>query len=105
MKKTQVARLLVYVTGMVNQQVLLQNEYLIAENRILRIHLPTRLVLSDPERSTLAVLGKRLGRRGLEPLATAAKPDTILAWVSQAGRAEVRWLPATPLSRSTAHRT
>jgi hypothetical protein len=33
MKKTQVARLL---AGMVNQQLLLQNEYLLAENRILR---------------------------------------------------------------------
>jgi hypothetical protein len=31
MKKTQLARLLAYVTGMVNQQLLLQNEYLIAE--------------------------------------------------------------------------
>jgi hypothetical protein len=29
-----VARLLAYVTGMVNQQLLLQNEYLLAENRI-----------------------------------------------------------------------
>ena len=28
MKKTQVAHLLAYVTGMVNQQLLLQNEYL-----------------------------------------------------------------------------
>ena len=49
------ARLLAYVTGMVNQQLLLQNEYLLAENRILRGHLPTRLLLTDPERSTLAV--------------------------------------------------
>jgi hypothetical protein len=31
MKKTQVARLLAYVTGLVNQQLLLQNEYLVAE--------------------------------------------------------------------------
>jgi putative transposase len=29
------ARLLAYVTGTVNQQLLLQNEYLIAENRML----------------------------------------------------------------------
>jgi hypothetical protein len=36
MKKTQVARLLTYVTGMVNKQLLLQNEYLLAEDRILR---------------------------------------------------------------------
>ena len=33
MKNTQVARLLAFVTGMVNQQLLLQNEYLVAENR------------------------------------------------------------------------
>ncbi len=30
------ARLLAYVTGLVNQKLLLQNEYLVAENRILR---------------------------------------------------------------------
>src|SRR6204780_425667 len=74
------ARLLAYVTGLVNQKLLLQNEYLAAENRILRSHLPTRLRLSDPERSTLAEMGKRLGRRGLEQVASVAQPDTILAW-------------------------
>jgi hypothetical protein len=35
MKNTHVARLLAYVTGMVNQQLLLQKRYLIAESRIL----------------------------------------------------------------------
>jgi hypothetical protein len=44
------ARLLAYVTGLVNQELLLQNEYLVAENRILRSHLPPRLRLSDPKR-------------------------------------------------------
>jgi hypothetical protein len=48
MKKTQVALLLAYVTGMVNQQLLLQNEYLIAENRILRSHLPAQVRLTHP---------------------------------------------------------
>ena len=80
MKNTEVARLLAYVTGMVNQQVLLQNEYLIAENRILRAHLPTRLRLTDPQRSTLAEIGKRLGRQALQRVACVAKPETILAW-------------------------
>ena len=47
------ARLLAYVTGLVNQNLLLQNEYLTAENRILRTHLPVRMRLSDRERSTL----------------------------------------------------
>ena len=59
------ARLLAFVTGLVNQELLLRNEYLIAENRILRGHLPVRLPLSDPERATLAEIAKRLGRRAL----------------------------------------
>ena len=39
-----------------------------------------RLRLSDPERSTLAEIGKRLGRKALAQVACVAKPDTILAW-------------------------
>src|SRR6267142_6237113 len=74
------ARLLAFVTGLVNQELLLQNEYLAAENRILRAHLPCRLQLSDPERFTLAEIGKRLGRKRLKQVACTAKPDTILAW-------------------------
>ena len=74
------ARLLAYVTGLVNQELLLQNEYMAAENRILRAHLPTRLRLTDPERSTLAEICKRLGRKALKHVARVAKPDTILAW-------------------------
>jgi putative transposase len=80
MKNNQWARLLAYVTGLVNHELLLQNEYLVAENRILRAHLPTRLRLTDPERSTLAEIGKRLGRNALSKVACVAKPDTILAW-------------------------
>jgi putative transposase len=80
MNNTQVARLVGYVTGMVNQQLLLQNEYLAAENKILRAHLPARLRLTDAQRSTLAEIGKRLGRQALQQVARVAKPDTILAW-------------------------
>ena len=80
MKENHWARLLAYVTGLVNQELLLQNEYLAAENRILRSHLPTRLRLSDAERSTLAEIGKRLGRKSLKQVTCVAKPDTILAW-------------------------
>ena len=80
MKGAQWARLLAYVTGLVNQELLLQNEYLAAENRILRSHLPKRLRLSDEERSTLAEVGKRLGRKLLQQVALVAKPDTILGW-------------------------
>ena len=69
-----------YVSGSVNQALLLQNEYLAAENRILRTKLPTRLRLSSAERVTLAEIGKRVGRKALREIACVAKPDTILAW-------------------------
>jgi hypothetical protein len=74
------ARLLACVTGLINRKLLLKNEYLAAENRTLRAHLPACLRLSDPERSTLAEIGKRLGRIALGQVACGAKPDTILAW-------------------------
>src|SRR5215831_1115388 len=77
---TTCARLLAYVTGLVNQELLLQNEYLAAENRILKTRLQTGWRLSDGERATLAEIGKRLGRKGLQQVARIAQPDTILAW-------------------------
>jgi Homeodomain-like domain len=80
MKENKWIRLLAYVTGLVNQELLLQNEYLAAENHILRTHLPTRLRLCHPERAALAEIGKRLGRKALAQVASVAKPDTILAW-------------------------
>jgi putative transposase len=80
MRNKKWVRLLAYVTGSVNQELLLQNEYLAAENRILKAKLPSRLRLSDPERATLAEIGKRLGRKALGGVARVAKPDTILAW-------------------------
>src|SRR5512138_1236054 len=80
MRNSRWLRLLAYVTGSVNQELLLRNEYLAVENRILRTKLPTRLRLSNPERITLAEIGKRLGRKALREVACVAKPDTILAW-------------------------
>jgi hypothetical protein len=46
----------------------------------LRSHLPSQLRLSDPQRSTLAEIGKRLGRKALAQVACVAKPNTILGW-------------------------
>jgi putative transposase len=73
-------RLLAYITGTVDQELLLRNEYLVAENRILKAQIRARLRLSDAERTTLAEIGHRLGRKALEEVAAAAKPDTILGW-------------------------
>src|ERR1035437_9308842 len=80
MRNKKWARLLAYATGSVNQELLLQNEYLAAENRILRAKLPARLRLNDPERATQAEIGKRVGRKALLEIASVARPDTILAW-------------------------
>ncbi len=74
------ARMLAYVTGTVDQELLAQNEYLTAENRILKAQLNGRLELSDAERSTLGEIRHRPGRTALAEVATVAKPDTILAW-------------------------
>jgi putative transposase len=72
--------MLAYVTGMVNQELLLRNEYLAAENRILRGQIKGRLLLSEGEKATLAEIAHRLGREALEHLAATANPDTILGW-------------------------
>jgi putative transposase len=95
MKGYQVARLLAYVTGLINQELLLQVEYLVAENRILKAHAPARLRLSHEERSTLAEIGKKLGRKGLAKVAQVAKPETILACGN--------WLRRSSMARSIAH--
>src|ERR1700675_4975140 len=80
MRNARWLRLLAYLTGSVNQELLARNEYLAAENRILRAKLPSRLRLSNSERTTLAEIGKRLGRKALREVACCAKPDTILEW-------------------------
>jgi len=74
------ARILAYVTGTVEQELLARNEYLAAENRILKAQLQGRLKLSDAERALLGEIGHRLGRKALAEVATVARPDTILAW-------------------------
>jgi putative transposase len=74
------ARILAYITGTVDQELLARNEYLAAENRILKAQLKGRLKLSDAERGILAEIGHRLGRKSLAEVATVARPDTILAW-------------------------
>src|SRR5262245_61472067 len=74
------ARMLAYVTGTVDQELLARNEYLAAENRILKAQLNGRLKLSDAERKMLGEIGHRLGRKALADVATVAPPDSILGW-------------------------
>ena len=72
--------LLAYITGTVDQELLLRNEYLATENRILRNQIKGRVHLSDGERKALAEIGKKLGKQALKEVAKIVKPDTILAW-------------------------
>jgi hypothetical protein len=57
--------ILAYVTGTVDQELLARNEYLAAENHILKSQLNGRLRLSDAERAMLGRIGHRLGRQAL----------------------------------------
>jgi len=88
--------LLASITGTVNQELLLRNEYLVTENRILRDQLKGRLPLSDGERKALAEIGQQLGKQALAAVATIVKPDTILGWHR---RLVARNLTAPPSAR------
>jgi hypothetical protein len=61
----------------VNQELLLRNEYLTAENRILGGQIKGWLLLSEPEKATLAEIAHRLPRMVLEDAAATPKPDMI----------------------------
>jgi hypothetical protein len=71
-------RILAYVTGTVDQEPLARNDYLAAENRILKAQLTGPLRLLDAARASLGEIGHRLGRKVLADVATIARPDTIL---------------------------
>jgi transposase len=49
--------LLAYITGSVDQELLLCNEYLVTENRILRNQITGHVRLTDGERKTLVEIG------------------------------------------------
>jgi len=56
------ARVVAYVTGTVNQELLLRNEYLGAENRILRGQIKGRLLLSEGEKARQTDPQQAVGR-------------------------------------------
>jgi len=73
-------KLLGSITKSVDEELRLRNEYLMTENRMLRQQSPGRVQLTDSDRQALAEVGRQLGKKPLEEIATVAKPDTILAW-------------------------
>lgn len=69
-----------YITGTVDQALLLRTASLVTEHRILRNQSKGRVSLRDGERKTLAVIGQQLGKQALQEVAKSVKPDTILGW-------------------------
>jgi hypothetical protein len=67
--------LLVFITGTINQELLLRNEYLVTENRILRNQLTGRVQLTDGERKALAEIG-----------IAGVTPHPTMPWMMQVAR-------------------
>jgi hypothetical protein len=86
------ARILAYITGTVDQELLLRNEYLAAENRILKAQLQGRLRLSDAERMTLGEVSHRLGAQGPQRGGDCRSARHHLEVVPKARRAQIRWI-------------
>src|SRR5262245_65868760 len=78
--RTDWKTLLAYITGSVDQALLVRNEYLVTENRILRQQIKGRVHLTDAERRSLTEIGTQLGKKALEEVAHIVKPDTLLGW-------------------------
>ena len=78
MMKTEEA--LAMIGGHVDEELLLRNEYLAAENEILRRKIQGRIELSNTERIRLAKIGQKIGIKALRDVAMIVKPETILAW-------------------------
>jgi putative transposase len=57
------ARMLAYITGTVDQELLLRNEYLTVENRILRAQIKGRLLLSTQKKLHWLKLPNGLGAK------------------------------------------
>ena len=71
---------LALVSGRVEEELLLRNEYLAAENEILKSKLDKPLQLNNYERIRLAKIGKRVGLKALREIACIVKPETIMEW-------------------------
>jgi putative transposase len=65
--------LLACITGSVEEELLLRNEYLVTENRILHQQIQGRLRLTDAQRRTLAEIGRKLSKQALEEIATIGR--------------------------------
>ena len=68
------------ITRLLCRELTLQNEYLKAENRILKSKIKKRVVFTDEERRTLVKGALALGKDLMKEVVSIVKPETILAW-------------------------
>lgn len=71
---------LALVSGYVDEELLLRNEYLATENEILKSKIEKPLRFNDHERIRLAKIGKQIGLKALKEIACIVKTETILEW-------------------------
>ena len=74
---------LALVSGRVEEELLIRNEYLAAENSILKSKLKKPVRFTDHERKQLAKIGKRVGLKALKEISCIVRPETILKWFSR----------------------
>jgi hypothetical protein len=68
------------ITGSVDEHLVQQNAYLLAEIRVLRSRVKRPVRFNDSERVALATAAKPLDRSILAEVATLVTPDTLLRW-------------------------
>ncbi len=71
---------LALVGGHVDEELLVRNEYLAAENEILKSKLEKPVQFKNDERIRLAKIEKRMGFKALRDIACIVKPETIMKW-------------------------
>lgn len=86
MKKTQTTSrwsslpVIATVARLLCQELTLQNEYLRAENKVLKSRIKGRIRFTDEERRSLVDAALAMGRKLMQEVVRIVKPETILAW-------------------------
>ena len=78
--RTDLVEIMSLVKGNIERELLLRNEYLSAENEILRSRIAGRLLLKRHEKAQLGRIGREIGTHGLKGLSHIIRPETIMRW-------------------------
>ena len=68
------------ITRFLCRELVLQNEYLQKENKILRSKIKKRISFTDDERRTLVEAALAMGRDLMKQVVSIVKPETIFVW-------------------------